>query len=208
MLDALAALRACLVRLVESQTRNEKNIKPAVGGSSQPKPETGSQSVAVSKPALVDETNSVAQPSATEPEATSQPNVVPPLLTKHDQAVAQPVAGDPNPTKSKQASTNQLAAILVGETAAPIARWNQIPLFVANWLLMRGTPAPNVQFINSKASEFPASARLKKLSNGSFIDVGDDRDTLLRKARRLLDECGYHDVKIVVQLSNGGTINL
>jgi hypothetical protein len=96
----------------------------------------------------------------------------------------------------------------MGASSVPITRWYKVPICVANWLLERGSSLSSLAFVQRQSSAFPASARLKTLRDGSFIELGDDRARLLRKARRMLNQCGRGDLTMAVRLSNGETIDL
>lgn len=99
-------------------------------------------------------------------------------------------------------------SVQIGEVSKPIAKWNEVLLHVANWILAQGLALPAVSFIQAEPSQFRASARIKSLSNGGYIEVGDSKSGLLRKSRRLLDACGQANVQIHATLANGEVIDI
>ena len=181
MLDALAALRGCVLRMA---TKNESNPGPAH------QDKTGDLPVAIGS------------------EAITQPTVDPPISTNPDVLVTQIAPKDPNSTNLKPAIHQPVAVLLGGRSSVPITRWYKVPLCVANCLLERGSSLSSLAFVKRKTSAFPASARLKTLRDGSFIELGDDRASLLRKTRRMLNQCGRGDMTVAVRLSGGETIDL
>jgi hypothetical protein len=85
---------------------------------------------------------------------------------------------------------------------------NEIPIIVANWLIEQGKAVPNCQnFIHPSNSGFSQSAITKRLISGQFIEVGDNQEVLLHKARKLLDACGHRGMQIEVLLVDGNALN-
>lgn len=81
-----------------------------------------------------------------------------------------------------------------------IRKLNEIPISVANWLLDHGKTLPEVpNFIHRNKADFKMiSATSKPLKDGRFIEVGDDKNRLLDKARKLLKIAGISgDVKVI-----------
>lgn len=117
------------------------------------------------------------------------------------------VVSESNPVDSIQV-VDQPVVIDLGGVIAPITKWNQIPECVANYLIERGASIANLTFLRKDKSEFPRSSRLKILRDGSFIEVGDDRRTLLSKARRLLEESSLRDIGCIIRLASGERIDL
>lgn len=58
-------------------------------------------------------------------------------------------------------------------------------------------------FVHQMNSGFHQSAQPKKLENSWYMDVHGDQKEMLRKARRLLDACGFRDVRLQVVLEDG-----
>jgi hypothetical protein len=81
-----------------------------------------------------------------------------------------------------------------------IRKQNEIPFSVANWLLNHGKHIPEIpNFIHKNKADFKMrSASLKQLKDGRFIEIGDHKERLLEKTRKLLDICGISgEVKIM-----------
>ena len=193
MLDALAALRACLLRMATKKGSKSVN-RSAVGNPSPPEPAPATSPAAASQPDPLHRDKTGDLPVSTG-QAVTQPTVDPPIST--------------NPADGSKPATHQpVAVLLLGASSTPIARWYKVPLYVANCLLERGSSLSSLAFVKRKTSAFPASARLKTLRDGSFIELGDDRARLLRKTRRMLNQCGRGDLTVAVRLSNGETIDL
>jgi hypothetical protein len=109
-----------------------------------------------------------------------------------------------NPGPFKKTSTNRPQELRIGDHRFAISMSNQIPIIVANWLLGQGKTLPVVpNFLQPTNRDFASSAVTKKLNNGSFIEVGDAQPTLIQKARRLLNACGYRDTNLEVLLEDG-----
>jgi hypothetical protein len=81
---------------------------------------------------------------------------------------------------------------------------NQIPIATANWILKHGKALPRIEnFVHPTDSGFARSAQIKPLDDGSYIEIGDNQEVLIQKARRLLNECGFGNVQLVVLLADG-----
>ncbi len=82
-----------------------------------------------------------------------------------------------------------------------IRKQNEIPISVANWLLDHGNTLPEVpNFIHRNKADFKmSSATPKPLKDGRFIEVGDDKNRLLDKARNLLKIAGLSGVVKVIE---------
>jgi len=92
----------------------------------------------------------------------------------------------------------------IGTATGRVSKSNQILLTVANWILKQGKTLPRIQnFVHETDSGFSKAAKPVKLSNGWFIEIGDSQDTLIQKSRRLLDACGFRDVRLQVVLEDG-----
>jgi hypothetical protein len=90
----------------------------------------------------------------------------------------------------------------------PISLNNQIVVATGNWILKnRPGSIPVIKnFVHRDNSGFSPSAQTKRLNDGSYIEVGDSQRTLVVKARKLLDSCGYLNTKLQVQLEDGSII--
>jgi hypothetical protein len=94
--------------------------------------------------------------------------------------------------------------IKIGAEAIRIARANQIPVVVANWLLAQGKSLPLIpNFVHERDIGFGLSAQAKQLDNGWYIEVGDSFETLMQKARRLLDASSFRQLAVQVTLEDG-----
>jgi DNA sulfur modification protein DndB len=94
--------------------------------------------------------------------------------------------------------------VKIGAVGVRATRSNQIPVVVGNWILKQGNHLPRIQnFVHETNSSFPRNAQTKELANGWFIEVGDSQEVLIQKGRRLLDACGFRDVRLQVVLEDG-----
>jgi hypothetical protein len=94
-------------------------------------------------------------------------------------------------------------AIRIGEKEMRITKWNQIPETIANWILEDERNLPEIQnFISPSEEGFMKSAHLKRLNNGWFIEVGDDKKALIKKAEKLLRNADYPE-EILVEAEDG-----
>jgi hypothetical protein len=94
--------------------------------------------------------------------------------------------------------------LTIGSFHVPISLNNQIVIATANWILKQGKSLPRIEnFIHPNDTGFSTSAQIRQLDDGSFIEIGDSQSTLMQKARRLLNACGFHQVKIEVLLEDG-----
>ncbi len=112
------------------------------------------------------------------------------------------------PGQSHSQKSVSPVGLQLGGAITPIKAWYEVPMLAAAWLLEQGHGLPDVPFIRPSKSGFPRSARLKQLSQGSWIDVRDDRDRLLRKARRLLSAAHQSDLTCIIRLPNKKEIRL
>lgn len=94
-------------------------------------------------------------------------------------------------------------AIRIGEKKMRIMRWNQVPITIANWILEGEKNLPEIQnFISPNKEGFTKSAYLKQLRNGWFIEVGDDKEVLIKKSEKLLRNADYLE-EILVETEDG-----
>jgi hypothetical protein len=94
--------------------------------------------------------------------------------------------------------------VKLGSFRKPVFFSNEILITVANWLIEQGKALPTIpNFVHPSNSGFSPSAMPRQLVNGSFIEIGDNQEMLLQKARRLLDACGYHTLKLEVAFEDG-----
>lgn len=110
----------------------------------------------------------------------------------------------PSFENSKKRKIIRPRELRIGEYSEPIAINNQIVVNTANWIIAQGVVPKNVSnFIHSTNSGFAQSAQTKPLVSGQFIEIGDSQETLFKKARKLLDENGFRELKLEVLLENG-----
>jgi hypothetical protein len=96
--------------------------------------------------------------------------------------------------------------IRIGSFRKPINMANQIPITTANWLIEQGKTLPTIpNFIHPSNSGFSQSAAPRQLINGTFIEIGDNQEVLIQKARRLLDACGFRSSKLEVVFEDGSS---
>ena len=99
-------------------------------------------------------------------------------------------------------------SIRIGEYVENIRYLNEIPIVIANWILDHGQSLPEIpNFVHSNIQGFAQSANIKQLKNGWFIEVGDDKQTLIIKGRKLLDQTGFISVNFDVEMHNGEVLN-
>lgn len=194
LLKELAALRACLDRPAEP-TAEAKNGHPAATPSvtsvivpTPAEPSRGNGGPAVESVSVA--SNGHVHANTSSPVPTGNGSVSNGASENGHTAVGRPVG------------------VLAQGTETPVAKWNDVPVVIANWLLDQQLPLPAMPFIKRDEAAFPRSARLRTLQDGSLIDLGDGRAQLLRKARRLLDGSGRRDLRVDVQLAGGETITL
>ena len=83
-------------------------------------------------------------------------------------------------------------SIIIGEKEKPIEKWYEIPVEVANWIIDEGKELREIQnFISPSNEGFTKSAALKQLTNGWFIEIGDNKERLIKKAEKLLRNVDY-----------------
>ncbi len=96
--------------------------------------------------------------------------------------------------------------IRIGSFRKPINMANQIPITTANWLIEQGKTLPIIpNFIHPSNSGFSQSASPRQLNNGTFIEIGDNQEVLIQKARRLLDACGFRSSQLEVVFEDGSS---
>lgn len=92
----------------------------------------------------------------------------------------------------------------IGTHQIPIAINNQIPLETGNWILKQGVALPRLRnFIQPNKSQFERSAQVKQLNDNQWIEIGDSQETLIQKARKLLNLCGFRELELEIQLEDG-----
>jgi hypothetical protein len=120
---------------------------------------------------------------------------------------------DPGPSPrngavSRKRSTVRPKELLIGRTArVPITLSLQIQTETAEWILKQQGKLPVIpRYISRNKADFSPSvfpsANTVQLSDGSWIEIGDSQDTALRKARNLLDTCGFKNVGLEVVLTD------
>lgn len=96
----------------------------------------------------------------------------------------------------------------IGDHVEPLQAANEIPVSVANWILDQGKELPLIpNFVHRGKDGFAKSAQLKQAKNGWHVEVGDSQITLIQKARKLLDRCGFGAVGFSVILEDGQVRN-
>jgi hypothetical protein len=109
-----------------------------------------------------------------------------------------------SPAYGRKRGTNRPKELRIGTHRMPIAVSNQIVIETANWILRQGHELPLIQnFVHPTNAHFLPSAQTRQLDNGSFIEIGDSQETLLLKARKLLNACNFADLKLEVVLQDG-----
>jgi hypothetical protein len=97
--------------------------------------------------------------------------------------------------------------IKVGPLKQRIRGAHEIPVVVANWLIEQGKAVQNFEnFVHAANIGFKPTATTKRLNSGQYMEVGNDQKDLLRKARILLDSCGYKGRPIEVLLKDGSVL--
>jgi len=92
----------------------------------------------------------------------------------------------------------------IGTHREPISINNQIPIATANWIIKQGKVLPTIRnFVQPTNSGFRSSANIRQLDDGSFIEIGDSQDTLIQKARKLLNACEFPELRIEILLEDG-----
>jgi hypothetical protein len=82
--------------------------------------------------------------------------------------------------------------------------FNEIPVIVAEWIIGQGKDLPQIpNFVHDNSRGFARSAQTKQLKNGWFIEVGDSKETLITKGRKLLDQTGFKSVELSVEMQDG-----
>lgn len=128
------------------------------------------------------------------------PNLIP-AQKKTDLSKPEAVA---NLFSGGKSPTIRPTELRLGTQKFPISLSNQIVIVIANWILGQGKSLPVITgFLHPTASGFADSAVTKKLEDGSYIEVGLSQETLLKKARQLLNAAGLQNSKAEVLLENG-----
>ena len=100
--------------------------------------------------------------------------------------------------------TRRPRELRIGAYHLPISINNQITVATANWVLKQGKMLPRIpNFVHPTNSGFAGSAQTRQLDDGSFIEIGDSQDTLIQKARKVLNACGFSEIKLEVLLEDG-----
>jgi hypothetical protein len=108
------------------------------------------------------------------------------------------------PVNSGKKPTVRPRELRINDEKISISLNNQIVIETANWILDQGKKLPEIRgFVNSTGSGFSSTAVKKNLKDGSIIEIGLGQDTLVKKARQLLNGAGLADVKAEVLLENG-----
>jgi hypothetical protein len=106
--------------------------------------------------------------------------------------------------ESTRRGTTRPRELRIGTYRAPITLNNQILIATANWILKQGKTLPTIHnFVHPTNSGFGASAQIKRLEDGSFIEIGESQVRLIERARKLLDACGFRDLRIEILLEDG-----
>jgi hypothetical protein len=137
--------------------------------------------------------------------AIARKKVVAKRTTKEKQSKPKPVASIGSDLEMEQFS--RPVEIRVGPFKKRIRKAHEIPVVVANWLIEQGKAVQNFEnFVHASNVGFKPTATTKRLSSGQFMEVGSDQKDLLRKARILLDSCGYKGRPIEVLLKDGSVL--
>ena len=125
--------------------------------------------------------------------------------SKHPNGSTHPSSNEPVFYSSRRKrQTVRPQEIRIGSYRRAISMANQITITVANWLLEQGKTLPTIpNFVHPSNSGFSQSASTRQLINGSFIEIGDHQEVLMQKARRLLDVCGYRNLKLEILFEDG-----
>ena len=126
-----------------------------------------------------------------------------PLPTQHE-LIRPPANSRSYLATSRRRQAIHPTELRIGTVAVRVRKSNQIPVVVANWILEQGQTLPKIDnFVHETNSGFSRSAQTTELNDGSFIEIGDSQDMLIRKGRRLLDACGFRDRRLEVVLEDG-----
>jgi hypothetical protein len=116
---------------------------------------------------------------------------------------------EPFISRRKKGKSVRPTEIRIGTFRKSIGYLNEIPLTVGNFLIEQGKVLPTLSnFIQPSNSGFEMSAKTERLISGQYMEIGDDKKTLLKKARDLLDICGYRTTKIDVLFRDGNLISI
>jgi hypothetical protein len=109
-----------------------------------------------------------------------------------------------SPPSNARRPTTRPRELRIGSHRVAISINNQISIETANWILNQGKSLPMIpNFVQRTNSGFAPSASTKRLVDGSFIEIGDSQDILIQKARKLLNMCGFTELKLEVLLEDG-----
>lgn len=131
----------------------------------------------------------------------------PSITNQHQNGSTHPLPTEPvyYPTRRRRQIIRP-REIRIGSYRKAISIANQIPITTANWLLDQGKSLPTIpNFVHPSNSGFAQSAVPRQLNNGTFIEIGDNQEVLIQKARRLLNACGFRDLKIEVLFEDGSS---
>lgn len=104
-----------------------------------------------------------------------------------------------------RASTTKPTEVRIGESfSQPIRDAVEVPVVVGNWIIQQGQSLRMIpNFVHQTDSGFLGSAQPKRLENGWYINVHGDRNEMVRRGQRLLDACGFRNVRLKVILEDG-----
>ena len=205
VLEALAAIKAFLAPPISDFLAKRLVVIDATPEA--PKCDTATGVVTSPQepiPVVTDSANTNVAPKSTPKPETTKTAVV---STSGKSGSITPAGSNATCSAGKD-SARQPSGVRLGATEQSITRWNEVPTFVANWLLGQGHDLPSIACIKRNPLDFPASARIKQLGENWFIDVGDGRQKLMKNARLLLQKTGHDDIRINVQLDNGDTLTV
>jgi hypothetical protein len=207
VLEALAGIKACLTSPISDLLAKKIIMIDAL----EKVPEPDKALAPTLKTPLDVPVPVTADSAQREPAATATPKPKgngAELVSSSKEPKAKPSPGSDSKCFLAKNGAIQPSGIRLGTTEQPITRWNEVPIFAANWLLAQGLPLPSIACVKRSRLAFSASARIKQLREDWFIDVGDGQQKLLRNARQLLQKSGHGDVPITVKLTNGDTLTV
>lgn len=104
-------------------------------------------------------------------------------------------------------SDEKPTAIRIRGKEIGIRNWNEIPVVIGDWILDQGKKFPEIRnFVSPNKENFAKSAFLKQLNNGWFIEVGDQKEVLIKKTQKLLRISGIPE-EIVIESEEGSGIS-
>ncbi len=207
VLEALTAIKACLapptMAPAAEQDAGSRRLEKVPGAEAGP---AAVPEFAAGEPVPLDPeaVNGKPSPITFQSEGNSD-GALGGVSVKPDTALSE--ASGSKPSGSTQHAIRP-AHVRLGTTEKTITRWNEVLIFVANWLLGEGHPLPDIACIKRNPLDFPASAHIKKLAESWYVDIGDGQKKLLRNARLLLEKSGHGDVSITLTLTNGDTLTV